>query len=754
MKKTLLLIFLALSILSTAYAQNSFLIRRIDIRGLHGITTSTVLNYMPVSVGSHMNDKASARTIEALYKTGFFENVRLSRSQNTLIVTVVQRPIISRITISGNKKIKTDQLKKTLQSVNFSEGQIFNPVVLNQIQTALAHQYFVIGLYNARVNVSISHKAQKEVGIHITISEGKPAKIHQINIIGSYSFKEKTLLKQFQLQKTHLFSFYSHDDIYSSEKLSADLETLRSYYLDRGFLKFQIHSAQVSISPDRKQVYLSIQINEGPQYKVSGYTFSGKFPIAQSELQKMVQLQPGKFFSRKELIDGNKAMTDALGAKGYAYANINAEPKIDERAKTISFNFFVQPGPRIYVRRVHFNGNYRTNDEVFRRALMQKEGGLISTTNVKDSKRNLLMLPFVRTVDVSTKPVPGKPNQVDLLYKVEEQPSAQLRAGLGYSVLDKFVINASANQKNVLGTGNSMGLDFSTSAISTSVNFSYYNPYYTKSGIGRSINVFATHFDSSKANIADYATNEFGGSLGFSYPITENNYLNYGVGYSNSYLSIGSSPSKELSDFVNKYRRHFYQPYLTSGWSYQGFDRSIFPTKGFNSSLGATVTVPTSKHSLEYYKISFSSVYYHPIYQSFIGKARLDMGVGDGFGKYKKLPFFKNFYAGGTGSVRGYEGNTLGPKDSNGDPIGGDFEVDGSLGLVFPNPFGNNLRTTWFVDAGNVYDHLALNLRTSTGLELDWLSPLGMLNFSVATPINKHHGDNSEFFQFNIGTSF
>ena len=764
MNKRLLFGILAFFLLvAAAYANVNFTIQSIQIRGLQGISRSTVLSYIHIKPGEKLDQRKSDQVIEDLYKTEFFDNVRLGRVGNTLVISVVQRPIISKISFSGNKTIKTDQLKKVLNKLGFIEGQVFNPSLLDKIKGSLSEEYFSLGKYNAKVTVKQTKLSRNRVAVAIKISEGLISKIQQIKIIGNNVFSERTLLKQFTLTTPGLFTWYTHDDQYTTEKLNADVESLRSFYLDRGYLKFNINSSQVSVSPDRQGVYILVRITEGAQYTVSGYTVSGQLVLSKQKLLSMIDLKKGQVFSRKSVMVINKKIVAALGEKGYANADVNVQPRFNEKNKSVYLNFRIVPGARVYIRHITFSGNYRTNDATLRRENPLFEGGLFSTNKVQNSKRSLLLLPYLSNVNVTTTPVAGSLNKVDLNYNVTEVPSAELQAGVGYSTLEKLMFNAGVSQKNLFGTGNTLGLNFSTSAISTSINLDYYDPYYTMSGVGRDISAYASRYDSSKANISDYATNDYGAAVNYNIPFTLNNSFQIGAGYDNNLVSVSSTPSVQQNKFIKKHGRHFYQFTFNLGWTYMGFDRSLFPTKGASHSIQLMTTVPFSSNSLEYYKAGYNLNYYHPLVKSFLAHIKADVNYGNGYGRYGgSLPFFKNYYSGGMGSVRGFETNELGPKDSNGDAFGGNFGLDGSAGIVLPSFISDTVRTTLFVDAGNVYQtnhrekHYGIKLnelRYSTGIEVDWRSPIALLNFSLATPIHKRSGDDTEVFQFTIGSS-
>lgn len=757
MKKILsFLSLLVLCISLTVYANNGFIVKNIQINGLQGISRATVLSYVPVKIGDRIDNTKTIQIIRSLFKTGFFSNVTLDRKNTTLIINVQQRPVIGQVTITGNKLIPTDKLKESLKKIGFTEGQTFDQSTLTEIKASLVRQYFLVGKYNARVTTQIKLQERNRAAIHIIISEGKTAKIHSIKIIGNHLFTENTLLHQLHLAPSNLLSFFTKSDQYSPDKLAADLESLRAYYMDKGYIKFNIISSQVSLNPDRKNVYITIRIYEGGQYHISGFTVTGKTILPKNKIVDLIQkeIKKGTIFSRKNLIQAYKNISTALGIKGYANASVNAVPKINDHNNTVFLIFVINPGQRIYVRHITFSGNYRTNDEVFRRELRQMEAGLLSSQNINESKRNLLNLPYVQNVEVATTPVPNKPNQVDLNYKITGSSPASISGGLGYSQINHFSLNASVTHKNVLGTGNWLSLSGYYSHPQVSLDLTYYNPYITPSHIGRSIHVYASKFNADKANVTDYATDTYGASVIYNFPLSEYQTFSLGGGVEHDILDLGSNPPIESLTFRNKYGKYFTQGQLSASWIYQNFDRLLFPTSGSMLSASSTATVPVSNKSLEYYTVFIGGTFYQPFYNQFIGKLNANTGYGNGYGKYDTLPFFKNYYAGGFDTVRGFEGNTLGPKDSNGEPLGGKFIYYGSATLYFPNPFGQSLRTGLFVNGGNVNDKISMtNIRYSTGLEIDWRSPMGVLNFAFSKALNARAGDNTNIFDFTIGTT-
>jgi outer membrane protein insertion porin family len=510
---------------------------------------------------------------------------------------------------------------------------------------------------------------------------------------------------------------------------------------------------------------LLIKIQEGGQYKFSGFKLTGHLILPRKQLRNLVTIKPNTIFSKSEVVNAETAIGDALGSKGYAKAKVTTKPQVNEKTKRVFLVFDVQPGPHVYVRFINFQGNNSTNDEAFRRVLTQMEGGLVSTTALKNSKQRLLQLPFVRNVELTTTPVRGKPNEEDLNYKVTTVPAGKIQAGVGYSDVDGAMINAGISQQNIFGTGNSFNISTSYSASMLSAQVGYFNPYYTQWGVGRGFNIYASHYDASEANIADYATDNYGGAVTYSIPMTLHTSVQFSLGLDDLYLQPASDPSEEIDSFVTKHGKSFLQIPVNFGVTYNDLNRTVFPTAGFVQTGGVAVSVPVDSKSLEYYKLTYNAQYYQPIYKSFIAHFKVGGGYGGGYGDYDKLPFFKNFYAGGMGTVRGYAANTIGPQDSQGNSIGGNLLYYASAGLVFPNPFSKTLRTTWFFDAGNVINTKATRaerarnpdrnaVRMSTGVEFDWLSPMGMLNFSLAKALNANSQDDTQVFQFNIGTVF
>jgi outer membrane protein insertion porin family len=754
----------------SAYAADSFVVKDIRVEGLQGISPATVMSYLPVHVGERFDPSKSSSVIHALYQTGFFTNVSLVQSGSTLVVHVVESPVIASLDISGNKVIPKDKLNEVIKGLGLEQGRVLNSAVLEEVQHSLEAQYDSLGKYNARVTTQVTPLPRNRVAVKMDISEGRTAQVRQIQIIGNQTFSHSKLVGAMSLTTPHLWSFVTRGDLYSQDKLDKALDELRSYYMDRGYLKFKVDSTQATLTPDRNYIYLTIHVTEGPVYTFKGYKLISPIVFSSNEQQKSIDIVTGKNFSRAKIQEATQSLGKILGNMGYAFATVDPVPDVDENAKQVFVTFYVDPGHRVYVRRINISGNTKTEDVVLRRVMPQMEGGLVSVDDVKESERQLNLLGYMENVSTQTVAVPGVPDQVDLNYNMTEGPSAQAVAGIGYGT-DGLVLNAGINQTNFMGTGKTVGINAERSKYATTYSFNYNNPYYTQDGIQRGFNLFATRITPGNINVTSYTSNQYGGTINYSIPISaKGDSLQLGYGYQITNLSLGSNPSVQLNNFINANGAHFQQGLLTGGWSRNSLDRAFLPTQGTYQSLGAFVSVPGgAANPMEYYKLTYSGNYYQSIAAGFIVMGRANLGYGNGFGSTKGLPFFANYFAGGPegvqGQVRGYETNTLGPQDSLGDPMGGNKLATGTLAIIFPNPFeADKLRTSVFMDGGNVYSTLPQNLggtpsgppRYSAGLAIDWQVPVMnfMINLSVAKPLNRQRGDQAEPFQFNIGTNF
>jgi outer membrane protein insertion porin family len=771
MKKIILLFVLLTSIVfSIAEAADAFVVKKIDIQGLQRVSAETVYSYLPIRTGQTLRPDQTSAVIKALYNTGFFDHITLARSGNTLIITLVERPTIGQLKISGNSAIPKDKLTTVMTSVNVAEGRVFDRAMLEKIQQSLLNQYYELGRYNARVDTTVTPMERNRVLVKIDISEGLVAKVRRINIIGNHAFTEKELDKQLTLTTPGILTFFTQTDRYSQEKLDSSVENLRNYYLDHGYVKFAVKSSQVAITPDRKSIYLTIVIDEGAVYRIKDVNLKGDLILPREDAMALLKIHPGDIFSRKQVMDSEKALNDALGNKGYVFAVISLDPKIDDIHKEISLTFVVKPGKRVYVRQIYFSDNTKTNDETFRREMVQMEAAPVSLSQLEQSKHRLSLEPYVKDVQMSIIPVENSNDQVDINYKVKEDSAATANFSIGYSQLDHFLIGAGLNQKNFLGTGNTLGLNASTSRFQDFFGINYMNPYFTPDGIGRSLSFSVSKFNPEYANSSrSYSTNQLNASDVYSFPLGQEkdafNRLQLGYGYEDTIVQLANSNiSQQVNDFSTEHGTHFQQVDLITGFSRDSRDRSIFPTRGMLHTLNANMYFPIVSGSLKYYTFAYNLKSYYPLTENFIFIGKAGFQYGSSFdGDAANYPFFKNFYAGGIGTVRGYEGNTLGPRDSNGYSTGGNMAGTGSLAMTFPNHISDNLRTSIFFDGGYVFDTFnnrdfvgtaSGSFRYSTGVEADWLTPMGLIDVSYAKPLNRQPGDNSETFQFSLGANF
>ncbi len=761
--KLLYVLILSFFLLAQSQAAQEFVIQDIRVEGLERITPGTVFNYLPMKVGDTFDDSRSSEAVRALFKTGFFEDVKLERDGNNLILIFKERPSIGSITLSGNDDIKTDELLENLKQFGFAEGRVFVQSTLDQVELELQRQYYANGKYGVKINSSVTELDNNRAGILIEVSEGLAAKIKKINIVGNTVYEEKKLLKQFKLSTSTWTSFYSNNDQYSKQKLSGDLESLRSFYLDDGYLNFNIDSTQVSITPDKKDIYITINITEGEQYSVSEVKLAGDYLLPEESVFELISIQSGNLFSRKKITDSTKALTDVLGQEGYSFANVNAIPDINAEDKTVSMTFFVDPGKRVYVRRINFSGNAKTKDVVLRREMRQQEGAWISTSQVERGKQRLQRTGFFEEVNVETPSVAGTTDQVDINYSVEERSGGQLGAGIGFSQTQGLIFNTSISQNNILGTGNRLNFQFNNSDVNTRYGLGYSTPYFTDDGIGSAYDVFYRETNAAESNLALFETKEYGATLAFSLPVTEYNTIGTAVGYTNTQIKTEAATSFQINDFLNKNGNQYDILKLSANFAYDTRNKAVLPDKGILQRISATVSVPSFGNSLEYYKVNYEATWFKDLYQGdFILALGGDFGYGDSYGDTSELPFFENFYAGGPRSLRGYEENTLGPRDNTNRALGGDTRIIANAEIILPVPFlaeyKNSVRLTTFIDAGNVFgsneDVSFGEMRYSAGLSAIWISPFGAISASLAAPFGDKSTDQIQNFQFTFGTSF
>ncbi|MCS3902525.1 outer membrane protein insertion porin family [Methylohalomonas lacus] len=759
-------------------AAEEFTIEDIRVEGLERITPGTVFNYLPVKVGDRFDDALSGQAVRSLFQTGFFNDVKLERDGNVLVVQLEERPAIGSIEVNGNEAIDSEDLMTGLRQVGFAEGRVFDQALLEQVQQELRRQYFSRGKYAVKINTDVTELNNNRVGITIDISEGRTARIKDINIVGNESFDTDDLLDEFNLTTETWFSFITSSDQYSRQKLGADLETLRSYYLDRGYVNFNVDSTQVSITPDKKDIYITINISEGEQHKINEIKLAGELILPKEELVEQITIYRDDIFSRKEITATSENLTDALGDEGYAFANVNAIPDIDKENKVVDLTFFIDPGKRVYVRRINFSGNQKTRDEVLRREMRQQEGGWVSTKQVERGRVRLQRLGYFRTVNVETPAVPGTVDQVDVNYEVEEMPSGNLMAGIGFSQNQGLIFQTSVTQDNFLGSGKRISFSFNNSEVNRRFGFGYTNPYYTIDGISRGFNAFYQETDAFQANLTQYDSTIWGGSVNFGIPISEFNTLNFDFGYENTEIETNQRlGSSIVTDFLEGNEGRFDIWRAGTSFTYDSRNKAILPDSGTLQRIRAEVSVPLIGESLEFYKLDYRSEYFFPLIEDYILNISTQVGYGDGYGGTEELPFFENFFAGGPRSVRGYEENTLGPKDvtsfGRNRPIGGKLKLVAGAEVILPVPFfkdNESVRISGFFDAGNVYgpnpndpnydpdnpsyDVKLSELRYSTGLSGIWISPFGVVSVSLAVPIGDKEGDDTQPFQFTFGTSF
>ena len=754
-----LLLFLLLLVSPWAYAD--FVIEDIRVEGLQRISAGTVFNYLPVSIGSTIKEQDYPEIIRALFKTGFFTDVNLERDGNVLVITVVERPAIAEIKINGNKDISTDDLKKRLKEIGLAEGQVFDRALLERVQQELVNQYYSRGKYAVKINTQVKPLERNRVAIDIDISEGRAARIKQINIVGNQAFTQEELLKNFKLSTTGWFSFWTKDDQYSKQKLAADLESLRSFYLDHGYLKFNVDSTQVSITPDKKDIYITINITEGLPYTIKDIRLTGKLIVPEEELRKLITIKPGDTFSRSAITESTQKISDRLGDEGYAFANVNTVPELDEANHQVALSFNVDPGKRVYVRRITFKGNVKTQDEVLRRELRQLEGAWYSTKDVNRSKERLQRLRYLESVDVETPKVPGTNDQVDLNYTVVERPSGSLMFGAGYGQGVGFLVNASLNQDNFLGTGNTFNINLIRSQVGSNYSMGFNDPYYTLDGINRGFKLYYRHTNANNENLASYTLSGYGGEINFGFPLNEYDTLYTSLGPEHIVVDTNSKTPEEILQYLQDNGKSFNEYKLEASWAHDSRNRVIFPERGSLNRLSGQITFPPS--DLDYYKVGFKHRTYFPVTKSLTFSLGGEVGYGNGYyGNSSQLPFFENYFAGGIGSVRGYKYNSLGPRyKSDNDPSGGNFLTLGSTELFFPAPFlqdSNNVRLSTFVDGGNVFgsanDFSWSELRFSTGVMFQWFTPIGPVAVGWGIPLNKKSGDKTQEFLFSLGVPF
>nr|WP_323759539.1 outer membrane protein assembly factor BamA [Immundisolibacter sp.] len=763
LSRSLLAIMLCLQVLQTsaqAAAEDAFTVRDIRLNGLQRISPGAVLIALPLRVGDRFDPQRSSAIIRALFQTEFFSDVKLDRDGDVLVIDVVERPSIAELNITGNKDIKTEDLQKGLREAGLATGRVFVPSALDQLRQELQRQYYANGKYGMKVDTKVTDLPRNRVRIDITIAEGDVARIRQINIVGNQVFDDETLRGAFKLSTPNLLSFITGNDKYSRQKLAGDLESLHAWYLDRGYLDFDIKSTQVAITPDKREIYITINVSEGQQYSVDEVKLSGNLVVEPEELVKLVKLRPGDTFSRKKMTETSDAISERLGEAGYAFANVNAAPEIDKQKATAKLTFFVDPGKRAYVRRISFSGNEKTADEVMRREMRQLEAATFSSAAVERSRVRLERLGFFEDVTVETPAVPGSPDQVDVNFTVKERPSGSISAGVGFGQGSGLLLNAAVTQNNFLGTGDSVSVNFSNSDYSRVYSVSHTNPYATVDGVSRTVSAFVRSTDAADANLSEYDTSSVGGNWGYNVPLSEFDSFGFGVGAEQTSIDPGFYTPREILDFINDNGDSYNIFRVNLSLAHDTRNRAIFPDRGALRRLSGEVAVPVG--DLQFYKLNFTEQHYFPFSDTVSLLLSGTLGYGDGYGDTSELPFFENFYAGGFRTLRGFKDNTLGPRDEYDDPLGGDRLILGRSELFFPVPFmdqqSKNFRMSVFGDAGNVFapgDPLKVGeLRYSAGVAAVWISPFGAISVAIAQPFNDGPDDETQRFQFSLGAGF
>jgi outer membrane protein insertion porin family len=749
---------------ASAWAIQPFVIKDIRVEGIQRTEAGTVFSYLPVKVGENLDDEKAAAAIKALYGTGFFKDVRLEVENDVLIVLLQERPAISQIDFIGLKEFDKKQLVDGLKQVGLAEGRIFDKSLLDKAEQELKRQYLSRGKYAVAITTTVTPLERNRTAISFNITEGEVAKIQQINIVGNLAFPEKDLLDLFVLSTPGWMSWWSKSDQYSKQKLAADIETMRSHYLNRGYLEFNLDSTQVSISPDKQSIYITINISEGQKYIVSDVKLAGEMLVPEEELRKLIKIQPGDVFSREKLTDTTKLIGDRLGKDGYAFANVNAVPEIDKEKQEAKFTFFIDPGRRVYVRRINVSGNTKTRDEVVRREMRQMEGAWYAADKVTRSRERIDRLGYFSDVNVETPAVAGTTDQVDMNVSVTEKPTGSIMAGAGFSSSEGFILSGSISQANVFGSGNYLSTQFNSGKINTVYSLSYTNPYYTDDGISRGFDIYQRKVNSSSLSVSRYDSDSVGGGVRFGVPLNEMDTVNFGLSVERTKLTTYDTTPIRYLDYVRDFGASNTTLRGDVGWARDTRDSIIYPTKGSLQRAFAEVGLPGG--NVKYYKLSYQHQWLRPLIQDFTLMLNGEAGYANGYGG-KPLPFFKSFYAGGNTSVRGFRSSSLGPKDIDGNALGGNRRLVGNAEVLFPFPGmkkDKSLRLSLFLDAGSVfgdgdtdgkYSKISFaDMRYSTGLAVSWQSPMGPMKFSIAAPLNSKETDKLERFQFILGSTF
>jgi len=778
-------------------SEDQWVVGDIRIGGLQRVSAGSVFSVMPVAVGDKVDEYDLQNVAKTLFKTGQFDDIQIGRDGNTLIISLVERPSIASIELEGNKAIKSEDLLKGLKEAGLAQGQVFKRSILNGLALEIQRQYISQGRYGALVDVETEAKPRNRVELKIEIEEGEVAKIENINVVGNITFPDEELLRGFELSSGGWFSFFSNDDRYSREKLKGDIETLTSYYKDRGYVEFSLNTSQVTITEDKKSVYITLNIEEGDTFRINKISIAGDIPIDEDLLLSMVLIKKEEIYSQFLVTETEEIFSNILGNEGYSFAEVNGVTDIDKESGQVDLTFYVDPKQRTYVRRIIFKGNKRTHDVVLRREMRQMEGAWASNALIENSKLRLERLGFFKEVESETIPVPTISDQVDVEFKVEEEYSGSIGGSLGYGAYG-LVLGLNYSENNAFGTGKRIALGINDSAWRTSYFFDYGEPYFTIDGVSRGYSVYFRESDYGEYNIASYTSDSFGAGIQFGIPISEIERVGINFNYDNTRIDTGSMPASQILEFTSSEGNNFEVLKSQFVWSRVTLNRGIFPTAGQSQAFALQVTVPGS--SLTYARATYRHRYYKPIFGgNFIIGLRGEIGALEAYGDTSIPPFFEHFYSGGINSVRGYKQNTLGPRatpslyyldgegnqvlDEFGNPmfnpysyrddrsIGGAYLIEGGFDLIFKLPFlqdQRSVRTSMFIDVGNVFAQDCGNtlinincseldikeLRYSIGVGVTWITQLGPMSLAIASPGNQGPLDETEGFQFEIGTQF
>jgi len=784
-----MLICLSFPVVSLA---DEFVVRDMRVEGLQRISEGTVFNYLPINVGDTVDEIRIEEAIRALYTQKLFDDIEARRDGSTLIIAVLERPSIEEFTIDGNKDIKTEDLMESLRGVGLARGRTFDRSILDEVQGFLREQYYDRGKYGVVVNADVIDRPNNTVRVSIEVKEGDRAKIRQVNIVGNHSFEEKDIRENFELDTANWLSWIRQDDRYAKESLGGDLEMLRSYYMDRGYADFRVESTQVAISPNKKDIYVTIGVHEGEEYTISETKIVGKMVIPEEQLNALILTKPGDTFSLQRLTQSKEFMEFRLSEQGYSNAEVEPVPELDHEKKEASVTFFVDPQSRVYVRRIIFKNIDQVDDEVLRREMRQAEGAYLSNRLIDRSKVRLQRLPYIEAVVVENVPVPGSPDMVDVEFDIEYRMPGQFSGGLGYSESQKLMLNGSIVHTNFLGSGNRVALQVNSGKFSTLYSISHTDPYTTRNGVRRTVALNYRDITQFTSATSDFSTTNAGATLEYGYPITEYQSLNVGVTYNRAELLSSTSSTTQAQQWVTNNGNPFIQDIgngavffgtqfdtieLLLGWSFDSRNRSLFPDSGSRQQFFINYTVPGSE--VEYWTTRYNYTKYVPLFGKWTFRVNAELAYGEALNDTTAIPPYKQFYGGGPQSVRGYKESWMGPRDSFGNPYGGNMLVASQLELIIPLPqkWSGSTRASLFYDIGNVFntgeveftDKLGSpvtykpdfnELRTSVGIAAQWLAPMGLFRFSYAVPLNefkgndRYYGDVTEGFQFSIGQAF